>query len=37
MIAPSIALASRLSEYAYIIARAARTPNVRAVEENGET
>jgi len=37
MIVPSIALASRLSVYAYLIAQVARTPNVRAMEEDGET
>ena len=37
MIDLSIALPSRLSVYAYMIAQVARTPNARDMEEDGET
>jgi len=37
MIDPYTALASRLSVYAYMIAKVAHTPNARAMEEDGET
>jgi hypothetical protein len=36
MIDPSIALASRLSVYAYLIAQVAHTPNARDMEEDGD-
>jgi|OM-RGC.v1.039646512 hypothetical protein len=37
MIDPSIALVSRLSEYAYMIAQVQRMPNAHTMEEDGET